>query len=222
MHMHTRKRTLRFTAVLTFVVLSLTGFSSGRHRSHHGSGGGGCGSSHQDHDTSTSSTSGGGSYDDPDDDYYGSSGTTGGTGTTGGVAATGGTGTTGGTVATGGSGTTGESRYGRRPTHRATSTPSGGSAEPLRDGTARLISCATQDRPYATVEITNPNGRDAEFQTRVTFYDDEGTEILDNSSYTVEVPAKGKATARVTAGGRILPKVHRCEADRVAQARPGS
>jgi hypothetical protein len=215
MHMHTRTRTLRFTAVLAFVVLSLTGFSTGRHGGHHGSGGGGCGSSHQDHDTSSSSsgstsgsTSGGGSYDDPDDDYYGSTGTTGGTGTTGSTATTGSTGATGG------------SHYGRRPTHRATATPSGDSAKPLRDGTARLISCATQDMRYATVEISNPNDRDAEFQTRVTFYDDEGTEILDNASSTVKVPAKGRATTRVTVGERVALQVQRCEADRVA--RPNS
>ncbi|MEV0487240.1 hypothetical protein AB0I69_42410 [Streptomyces sp. NPDC050508] len=57
--MHTRGRRLRFTAVLALTVLTLTGFSTGRHHSHsrHGSsgGGGGCSSSSQDHDTSTSS-----------------------------------------------------------------------------------------------------------------------------------------------------------------------
>ncbi|MFI5973145.1 hypothetical protein [Streptomyces sp. NPDC051452] len=194
--MHTRTRTLRFTAVLAFVVLGLTGFSTGRHGGHHGSGGGGCGSSHQDHDTSTSgytsgstsgSTSGGGSYDDPDDHSYASTGTTGG------------------------------SHYGRRPTHRATATPSGGGARPLRDGTVRLISCATPNRRYATVEIGNPNDRDAKFRTRVTFYDDEGAEILDSASSYVKVPAKGRATTRVAVGERVARQVHRCEADRVAR-----
>ncbi|MDV9172172.1 hypothetical protein R6V09_18905 [Streptomyces sp. W16] len=66
--MQTRGRRLRFTAVLALTVLTLTGFSTGRHHSSssrhgHGSGGGGggCSSSSQDHDTSTSSTSGGSS-----------------------------------------------------------------------------------------------------------------------------------------------------------------
>ncbi|MFE1879735.1 hypothetical protein [Streptomyces diastatochromogenes] len=195
MHMQTRTRALKFTAVLTLVVLSLTGFSTGRHHSRHGSGGGGgCSSSHQDHDSS-SSTSGGGSYDDSDDDSYGSSGTS-------------------------TSGSTSGGYHTRRPTHRATSTPSGGSGKRLEDGTAKLISCATEKKPYATVEITNPNNREAEFQARVTFYDDEGTEILDNASYTVTVPAKGKATTQVTVGERLLLKVDHCEAHPEAQVRP--
>ncbi|MER6470522.1 hypothetical protein [Streptomyces collinus] len=58
MHMQRRKRVLRFSAVLVFVVLALTGFSTGRGRGHHyksGHGGGGCSSSHQDHDGTSSS-----------------------------------------------------------------------------------------------------------------------------------------------------------------------
>lgn len=51
MPMHTRTRTLKFTAVLTFVVLGLTGFTGRHHSRHGGSGGGGCSSSHQDHDS---------------------------------------------------------------------------------------------------------------------------------------------------------------------------
>ncbi|MFD8351681.1 hypothetical protein ACFV1X_22435 [Streptomyces coelicoflavus] len=66
-----RGRALRYTAISALVVLSLTGFSTGRHgHGHGGDGGGGCSSSSQDHDGS-SSTSGGGAYKD-DDDTYGS------------------------------------------------------------------------------------------------------------------------------------------------------
>src|SRR5690242_8720370 len=75
--MHLRGRRLKFTAVLGFVVLSLTGFTGHGHHSigkHHGSGGGGCSSSSQDHD---SSSSGSHRYHDDDDDY-GSSGSSGG------------------------------------------------------------------------------------------------------------------------------------------------
>ncbi|MFI1765375.1 hypothetical protein ACH41H_25415 [Streptomyces sp. NPDC020800] len=202
--MFARGRTLRFTAVLTFVVLSLTGFSSGRHHSRHGhGGGGGCSSSHQDHDTSSSSstsTSGGGSYGGSDDDGYASSGTSGSYGSSGTSGSTGGS-------------------YHRRPTHRPTSTPTG-SSTPLRDGTARLISCATGRRPYATVEVTNPNSRTAGFQVRVTFYDAEGTELLDNASPVVSVPAQGTATTRVTLGPRFLSSVDHCRTDPQAGVRP--
>ncbi|MBD0424834.1 hypothetical protein H0H10_37660 [Streptomyces sp. TRM S81-3] len=81
--MTTRGRALRFTAVSALVVLTLTGFSTGRgHGGGSGDGGGGgCSSSGQDHDSSSSSSSGGGGYrdhdydDDTDDDEtYGSGG----------------------------------------------------------------------------------------------------------------------------------------------------
>ncbi|MDQ1046449.1 hypothetical protein [Streptomyces sp. V4I2] len=81
--MQLRGSRLKFTAVAVLVVLSLTGFSSGRGHGSSSSGGssssdgGGCSSSGQDHDSSSSSTSGGGTYrdyDDDDDDDYGSSG----------------------------------------------------------------------------------------------------------------------------------------------------
>ncbi|MFC5017255.1 hypothetical protein [Streptomyces lienomycini] len=70
--MTTRGRALRYTAISALVVLSLTGFSTGRH-GHGGDGGGGCSSSGQDHDGSSSS-SGGGAYKDDDDTYSGSGG----------------------------------------------------------------------------------------------------------------------------------------------------
>src|SRR3954451_13611914 len=82
--MHLRGRRLKFTAVLAFVVLALTGFTghgSGKSRSRSGhvgtshSSGGGCSSSAQDHDSSSSSRSH--RYYD-DDDSYGSSSSTGG------------------------------------------------------------------------------------------------------------------------------------------------
>jgi hypothetical protein len=160
MHTQNRGRALKFTAVLTFVVLSLTGFSTGRHHSRHGiggGGGGGCSSSHQDHD----------SYHDGHDD----SGTGGGTG-----------------------------GYDRRPTHRVTSTPSG-SGTALEDGTARLVSCATEKAQYATVEVTNPNGREADFTVDVEFDDSKNTMVADNSA-TVTVPANGTARVRVHLLGR--------------------
>ncbi|PPS89028.1 hypothetical protein [Streptomyces sp. MH60] len=72
--MTTRGRALRFTAISALVVLSLTGFSTGRHgHGHGGDGGGGCSSSGQDHDSSSSTSGGGDAYKD-DDDTYGTGG----------------------------------------------------------------------------------------------------------------------------------------------------
>ncbi|MDT0395430.1 MULTISPECIES: hypothetical protein [Streptomyces] len=68
--MNSRGHTLKLTAVSALVVLTLTGFSTGRgHGGGHGDGGGGgCSSSGQNHD---SSTSGGSHRDYDDDDDYG-------------------------------------------------------------------------------------------------------------------------------------------------------
>ncbi|MEU5594437.1 hypothetical protein [Streptomyces sp. NPDC020298] len=195
-----RTRTLRFTAVLAFVTLSLTGFSTGHHRGGHGSGGG-CSSSRQDHDTSTSTSGGSGSddYSDDsgtsgasDDDSYGSSGSSGTSGGTGG------------------------SHYTRRPTHRATSTPSGGSSKPLENGEAKLISCATEKRPYATVEVTNPNSRKAAFSADVSFYDDSDSVIGYGFEY-VTVPAKGTTRVRVKPYGGDGTGIDHCRVEPEAE-----
>lgn len=63
--MNPRGNTLKLTAVSALVVLTLTGFSTGRGSGGDGGGGGGCSSSDQNHD---SSSSGGGSHRDYDDD----------------------------------------------------------------------------------------------------------------------------------------------------------
>ncbi|BAC71524.1 hypothetical protein AQJ43_05120 [Streptomyces avermitilis] len=213
--MYTRGRTLKFAAVLTMVVLALTGFSRGRGHGGHGghSGGGGCSSSSQNHDSSSSSTSGGGSYssgsttsgagsDDSYDDSYGdsdddsySSGSS-------------------------SSGSSGGSTYNRRPTHRSNPTSSSGDGddEPLKDGTARVVSCATKKAPYATVEVKNPNARKGTFWITVTFKDKDGLEIVDHYA-DVRVPAKGKATVDVEVGGAgLVDYVDHCDVDPVAES----
>jgi hypothetical protein len=168
-----RGRSLRFTVVVALVALALTGFSTGskgRHSSgRHGGGGGGCSSSSQDHDSSSSSTSGGSSYDrsyGDDDDDYGSSGSSGG------------------------------SSYTRRPAYRSTPTPSGtgGSGGALEDGTARLVTCATKAKPYATVEVANPNSRKATFTVDVLFL--SGDTAIDSEYLRVTVPARSKKTVK--------------------------
>lgn len=199
--MQIRGRRLRFTAVLVLVVLALTGFSSGRGRGgshgHGGGGGGGCSSSSQDHDSSRSSSSSGGSYgssgsssgsygSDDDDDYYGSS--------------------------------SGGGSYTRRPDYGSTPTSSSGSGsrKALEDGTARLVSCATSARPYATVEVSNPNGRKADFSVSVTFEDAQGITVVSRYG-DVTVPANGRATVDVRVGGSgLVDSVDHCEVDRQA------
>ncbi|MFF7378765.1 hypothetical protein ACIP4Q_20795 [Streptomyces massasporeus] len=197
--MQTRGRRFRYTAVLVLVVLALTGFSSGRGRggSHgHGGGGGGCSSSSQDHDSSSSSSSSGGAYGSSsssggsygsDDDDYGSSSSGGGS-------------------------------YTRRPDYGSTptSSPGSGSRKALEDGTARLVSCATSARPYATVEVSNPNGRTADFSVSVTFEDDRGITVVSRYG-DVTVPANGRATVDVRVGGSgLVDSVDHCEVDRQA------
>lgn len=195
--MRIRGRKLRFTAVLVLVVLALTGFSSGRGRggSHgHGGGGGGCSSSSQDHDSSRSSSSSGGSY--------GSGGSSGGSYGSG----------------DDDHGTSGGSSYTRRPDYGSTPTSSSGSGgrKALEDGTARLVSCATPARPYATVEVSNPNGRKADFSVSVTFEDAQGLTVISRYG-DVTVPANGRATVDVRVGGSgLVDSVDHCEADRQA------
>ncbi|MFJ2159301.1 hypothetical protein [Streptomyces sp. NPDC087856] len=176
--MHTRGRRLRFTAVLALTVLTLTGFSTGRHHSHsrHGSSGGGCSSSSQDHDTSTSSG-----------------------GTTG--------------------GSTNSSTHRSRPTYRSTPTPtSSATARPLKDGTAVLKRCASLDDPYSTVEVRNPNEREALFTVKVAYKNNNGSTLADTTSQ-VSVPANGRATLRMAAASTgILDRLDHCEVDPRATA----
>jgi hypothetical protein len=146
-------------------VLTLTGFSTGRHHSgsrhKSASGGGGCSSSSQDHDTSTN----------------------------------------------------------RRSTYRSTpaaTASSGGGTSSLLDGTAKLVSCATATRQYATVEVSNPNSSKATFSVDVTFKDAQDNEV-DFNYADVKVPANGKATVRVRVLGTSTPIDH-CEVDPRATA----
>ncbi|WP_019075504.1 hypothetical protein [Streptomyces hokutonensis] len=144
--MQTRGRRLKLTAVLALTVLTLTGFSTGRHHSgsrhRSGGGGGGCSSSSQDHDTSTNRRS---------------------------------------------------SNYRSTPGSTASS---GSGTSSLLDGTAKLVSCATATKRYATVEVSNPNDRKVTFSVNVTFLDAQDSEV-DFDFADVKVPAKGRATVRV-------------------------
>ncbi len=193
--MRSRGRTLRFTAVSALVVLSLTGFTSGRghgHGYHHsGSGGGGCSSSSQDHDDTSSSTSGGGTYKDDDHDSSG-----------------------------GGSGSYRDpDPYDDSYDDYGSSGGSSTSAPALEDATAKLLSCATPKRPYATVEVTNPNGDEGSFAVTLTFRDARDAEIISRVE-EVDVPANGKVTVKADVRGSAdrAARVDHCDLEPAAPA----
>lgn len=175
--MHLRGRRLKFTAVAVLVVLSLTGFSSGRHghgRKSDGGSGGGCSSSSQNHDSSSSTTSGGGTYHDYDDDDY-------------------------------------DDSY-----DDASADPTDGDYSTVEDAEVELVTCATRDAPYATIEVTNPNAKDGTFYASVTFKDANG-DTLDEQGVEVRVSWKSVATAKVELSDDLVGKVDHCEADPLAK-----
>lgn len=109
----------------------------------------------------------------------------------------------------------GSGAYRSRPTTRSSPTAS---ASPLRDGTAVLKHCADAEDPYTTVEVRNPNARDAIFTVRVGFRDENGFKMAETTDQ-VSVPAKGTATHRVF-GGRAgdVSRISHCDVQRRADA----
>ncbi|MYR45134.1 hypothetical protein [Streptomyces sp. SID5910] len=189
--MTTRGRAFRFTAISALVVLSLTGFSTGRGHGHGhggGDGGGGCSSSGQDHDSSSSSSDGDVYKDDGSDDSYGG-GTSGGYGN-------------------GNSGSGSDSDY------DDDNSGSGGSTGALQPATVELVSCATADDPYATVEITNPNDREYTFAVTV-FFKDGGDVSLDDAREEATVPAGSATRVRLAFDAPGMTADH-CELDDAA------
>ncbi|MFF5477056.1 hypothetical protein ACFY5C_06900 [Streptomyces sp. NPDC012935] len=119
-----------------------------------------------------------------------------------------------------GASTGGEGTHRSQPTHSPTPTasPSNETARPLKDGTAVVMSCASTDDPYATVEIRNPNGRAGIFTVRINFKDEHGFTLLETGNQ-VPVPAKGTTTHRVAvAGAGRVDEIDRCEVDPRATA----
>ncbi|MFD7689989.1 hypothetical protein [Streptomyces sp. NPDC059781] len=181
--MNSRGNTLRLTAVSALVVLTLTGFSTGRgHGGGSGDGGGGgCSSSGQDHDSSSSS--GGGSHRDyDDDDDYGS-----------------------GSGDDYGSDSGGDAGDG------------GGSASSSELGAlVSLVDCASEETPYATVEVANQNTADGVFTVTVRFEDETGAEVLTRSQ-DVAVPGTGTVPIRVEIGDEDVTRIAACEPDMIAE-----
>ncbi len=76
-----------------------------------------------------------------------------------------------------------------------------------------LKRCASVDDPYTTVEVRNPNGREALFTVKVAYKDSIGSTLADTTSQ-VSVPANGKATLRMAAASTgALDRLDHCEVD---------
>ncbi|GHE26944.1 hypothetical protein GCM10018771_02250 [Streptomyces cellulosae] len=174
--MTSRGKTLKLTAVSALVVLTLTGFSTGRghgHGSghHDGDSGGGCSSSSQNHDSSSGSHR---NYDDDDDydDDYGSSGGSGGS--------------------------------------EASMSPDA--------ATVTLVECASEQTPYATVEVTNDDTVDGTISVTVVFKDATGEELT-RGTEEVSVTAGETGAVRVPVDDEAsVPQIDECELDSYAPA----
>ncbi|CAL9490600.1 hypothetical protein SUDANB176_03239 [Streptomyces sp. enrichment culture] len=160
------------------VVLTLTGFSTGRgHGGGDGDGGGGgCSSSGQNHDSS--SGSGSGSHQDDDDYDYDGPGVDG--------------------------------------SDSGSGSGSGGNQSSLEAATVELISCATEETPQATVEVTNPNAVEGTFTVTVDFLDTDGVRVTSGDEQ-IAVPANGTATVQVPVGdSEQVPQITDCDLDPLA------
>jgi hypothetical protein len=82
----------------------------------------------------------------------------------------------------------------------------------LQDGTARVVSCATKAVPYATVEVTNPNSRQATFEVEFAFQDATGR-ALDSEVKQISVPARGTSNVQVKADRALMAKLDHCRVE---------
>ncbi|MET9786195.1 hypothetical protein [Streptomyces canus] len=96
-------------------------------------------------------------------------------------------------------------------TPRTTSTRTRTSST-LRDGTALVVSCATKATPYATVEVTNPNSRQATFEVEFAFADAAG-KALSSQTKRVTVPARGTSNVQVKASPSLLAELDHCQVE---------
>ncbi|MER6677831.1 hypothetical protein [Streptomyces sp. NPDC000983] len=88
-----------------------------------------------------------------------------------------------------------------------------GSAEVLQDGTVELISCATAQNPYATLEVTNPNTYGSYFTVTVDFLD-ASANLVEQRTADEFVAAGETATVQVDlSNGGVAAKVAECEAE---------
>ncbi|MFI1504617.1 hypothetical protein [Streptomyces sp. NPDC020597] len=96
------------------------------------------------------------------------------------------------------------------------SAPSAPSAT-LRDATVKLLSCASQNQPYAVVEITNPNATGGRFTVAVDFLD-AGSDRLTKQTAQQYVAGNETTTVRVDLSGSAAAEVDHCEPEPYAPA----
>ncbi|MET8935313.1 hypothetical protein ABZX42_41150 [Streptomyces sp. NPDC004611] len=100
--------------------------------------------------------------------------------------------------------------YNTRPTNAApTPTATGSSAAPLKDGVARVVSCASAKQPYAVVEVRNPNRSSADFTVGVEFREASGWN-LDVGTDTIRVPGRQTKTVQLPLDSTHLTTLDRC------------
>ena len=81
-----------------------------------------------------------------------------------------------------------------------------------------LVTCADPDDPYTTVEVANPNGREALFTVTVDYEDAAGSTLAETTGQ-VRVPANGRKNLRVAAASTgAVDRIDRCAVDRRAVA----
>lgn len=98
------------------------------------------------------------------------------------------------------------------------SSSSSQSAGTLRDADVELVDCATEAMPYATVRVTNPNGRAGYFTATVDFLDAR-SERVERRSAAEFVAAHDTVTVQVDLSGPgAAARVDHCLAGRHATA----
>ncbi|MFF9626224.1 hypothetical protein [Streptomyces griseosporeus] len=85
---------------------------------------------------------------------------------------------------------------------------------PQQDASVTLMSCASKKRPYATVQLRNPNDQDGTFALTISFLDAKGR-LIDTEKDDVDVPAYETVTVKEYVGGKAAA-VARCKAPNLA------
>ncbi|MFJ9997712.1 hypothetical protein [Streptomyces werraensis] len=84
--------------------------------------------------------------------------------------------------------------------------------------TVTLVDCASEETPYATVEVANTDTVDGTFSVTVTFRDAAGEE-LDSGTEEVFVPAGGTTPVRIPVNDtESVPLIEECALDSYAPA----
>ncbi|MFD7924086.1 hypothetical protein ACFV3R_33390 [Streptomyces sp. NPDC059740] len=182
------RRGFRFTAVLTLVVLALTGFTRGHGHGHSsGSGGGGC-SSHTSSSSSGSGTSGStGSQSDEDSTVTGDDGST-------------------------------PRTPARPRSPRTAPATTGSGRYRSGEVTAEVVRCVgTGGADRALVHLHSTRTRSDVFQVRLDFLGSDGGH-LSYGSATTRVPAGGTVTVQVAPQAKsVVDRVARCAVDKVTR-----